>query len=109
MSTIPWQIAPDYENHHESSSSTEDDSTEDEEEPRFEEIHDTSTRPPLVDEQPDTLEKAETQQDNLVSAAPTRPTTLQKGRTRSSRKEEQCAPVGFWHYKMVRVFFQCGT
>lgn len=104
MSTIPWQIAPHYDNDHESSSDTESDSSENEEEPRFEEIRDHSTQSTPIGGQDDLLEKTETQQDNIGLAVSARPTPLQKGRTRSSRKEEPCPPVGFWHYKMVRSF-----
>ncbi|KAF2684996.1 hypothetical protein K458DRAFT_301687 [Lentithecium fluviatile CBS 122367] len=51
------------------------------------------------------LEKAETQQDSATTGTVTRPTTLQKGRTKSSRRgrEERCPPVGFWHWQMAGV------
>lgn len=88
-----WQIAPEYGSH-EPSSDTES-TLSDEEGPREEE----AVEPEDVDQS--NLEKAGTQRDNSSLAPPTRPTTLAKGRTRSSRKEPPCAPVGFWHYKMV--------
>ena len=49
------------------------------------------------------IEKVETQRDDGGAVPASRPTTLHKSRTKSSRKEGPPAPVGFWHWQMVRL------
>ncbi|KAH7077425.1 hypothetical protein FB567DRAFT_563451 [Paraphoma chrysanthemicola] len=46
---------------------------------------------------------SEDTQEDEAEAPPTRPATLQQGRTRSSRKEAPLEPVGFWHWSMAGV------
>ncbi|KAF2266275.1 hypothetical protein CC78DRAFT_459613 [Lojkania enalia] len=87
------QIAPDYD-HPDSSSDLESTITED-----LEESNDiqTQTTNQL------NIEKAETQHD-YEAVQPSRPATLQKGRSRSSRKAATPpTPVGFWHWQMAGV------
>ena len=80
------QIAPIYEAEHVSESDS-DSSSEGEESP--------------VGNRQD-IEKVETQQD-VARALATRPTTLQKARTKSNRAQAALAPVGFWHWSMAGV------
>lgn len=91
-----WQIAPEYE-HGDDSSDSESTVTEDEEEVPQEEVRTPSEQIPALLN----IEKAETQDEDGTSAPPTRPTTLQKARTKSSRSQAPPDPVGFWHYQMV--------
>lgn len=95
--TLGCQIAPHYE--HDPMSDSEESSTEEDDE--ITETEERGAHAEAVDSAD--LEKAETQQDATMTA--TRPATLQKGRTRSSRRirEEPHPPVGFWHWKMVGV------
>ena len=93
--TLGCQIAPDYDDV--SSSDSDSDSTNSEEGERVESSERTRTASEL------NIEKAETQREVGEMPQPVRPSTLQRGRTRSSRKEQQTLePVGFWHWQMVR-------
>ncbi|KAF2876218.1 hypothetical protein BDV95DRAFT_535626 [Massariosphaeria phaeospora] len=91
------QIAPHYE--HDQIVSDSDSTVSEEEEEEEQELHNES---PAQDGQEMDIEKAETQRDAGPTPAPTRPNTLQKGRTKSSRREP-AAPVGFWHWSMAGV------
>ncbi|KAF2112255.1 hypothetical protein BDV96DRAFT_649061 [Lophiotrema nucula] len=94
--TLGCQIAPDYDD---ASSSSDSESTISEEE---EEQQESSERTQTASEL--NIEKAETQHEAGETPQPIRPSTLQKGRTRSSRKEQQALePVGFWHWQMAGV------
>ncbi|KAH8731524.1 hypothetical protein GQ44DRAFT_604878 [Phaeosphaeriaceae sp. PMI808] len=88
------QIAPSY-NHEEwpynSDSSSDDESGED-----------SVAREEVVDDQLN-IDKVETQRDVQEHVPASRPNTLQRGRTKSSRKEPQQAPVGFWDWSMAGV------
>jgi hypothetical protein len=84
--TLGCQIAPNYEVEHVSESDS-DSSSEGEESP--------------VGNRQD-IEKVETQQDAARTLA-TRPTTLQKARTKSSRAQAPLEPVGFWDWSMAGV------
>jgi hypothetical protein len=80
------QIAPIYEAEHVSESDSDSSSEEEES---------------SVGNRQD-IEKVETQPDVARTLA-TRPTTLQKARTKSSRAQAPLEPVGFWHWKMAGV------
>lgn len=94
--TLGCQIAPHYEHDYDSSSSS--DSTSGEEE---EEVHDSEAQVQRGESDPDSLEKAETQQEIAAIRTSTRPTL--KTRTRSSRRGQPEPSVGFFHWKMAGV------
>jgi hypothetical protein len=100
-SEMHWQIAPEYQREAIAEDTSDSDSTISDEEAVSEERSNErdSGVPNGVD-----IEKTETATTEAATVPPTRPTTLQKGRTRSSRAAPPCEPVGFWHYKMVRIF-----
>lgn len=95
--TLGWQIAPDYD--HDGSEEHSESTTTDSED----EIAQGEEQEEAGGQQD--IEKSETQHDNVTVGSATRPTTLQKGRTKSCRKEEPHPPVGFWHWKMVRAAY----
>ena len=100
MPTTPalgCQIAPHYE--HDPLTDGESSTTDDEDETTETDTRDGQREVVASSE----LEKAETERDFVSTAAATRPTTMQRGRTRSSRRvrEEPHPPMGFWHWKMV--------
>lgn len=91
--TLGCQIAPHYDHEqwpYDSDSDSEENSGEG-----------SVAREEVAEESPPDIEKTETQADVGPSAPASRPTTLQRGRTKSSRKESQQEPVGFWHWSMV--------
>lgn len=94
--TLGCQIAPDYDHH--SSSDTDSSFSEDEDE-ISEQVDREDSDGRLA------VEKVETQPDDVTVRTPagaSRPAVLQKGPTRSSRREVE-DPVGFWHWKMGGV------
>lgn len=99
--TLGCQIAPNYA--HEQwpyNSSSESDS--DTEEEVVSALESGETQDALD------IEKAETQRDIGPAMLPSRPGTLQRGRTKSSRREAQLEPVGFWHWHMVLLSVYLG-
>jgi hypothetical protein len=92
--TLGCQIAPSY--HHEAWPYNSDSSSDDES------GEGSTAREEVAEGQPD-IEKAETQRDVGEIVQASRPNTLQKGRTKSSRKEPAQDPVGFWHWSMVCI------
>ena len=89
--TLGCQIAPHYD-HDQWPYNSDSSETESEAEDQVESQHELD------------IEKAETQADDGGIVPARRPTTLQRGRTKSSRKEVPRPPVGFWHWEMVRSF-----
>ncbi|KAF2733711.1 hypothetical protein EJ04DRAFT_553156 [Polyplosphaeria fusca] len=98
--TLGCQIAPDYDHH----SSSDSDSTFTEGEDEQEQIEEQSQDAGEL-----AIDKAETQHDEALRK-PTRPDTLQKGRTRSGRKDEAPRPpAGFWHWQMACLVCEAGV
>lgn len=96
--TLGCQIAPNYDHSQWPYNSDDSSETESEtEEHVIEAIESASSAQHELD-----IEKAETQCDTCGIAPASRPTTLQRGRSKSSRKEPPQTPVGFWHWQMVR-------
>ncbi|CAO2648741.1 Nn.00g096900.m01.CDS01 [Neocucurbitaria sp. VM-36] len=96
--TLGCQIAPHYDHEQWPYNS---DSTDSESE--IEEQVEEAVESAGFDQHGFDMEKAETQRD-VGGIVPTgRPTTLQRGRTKSSRKEVPQDPVGFWHWQMSGV------
>jgi hypothetical protein len=94
--TLGCQIAPNY-NHEQWPYNSEDSSTDSGSEEQVGSALELAATRDGFD-----IEMTETQHvpNGVLSS---RPTTLQKGRTRSSRKDAPQPPVGFWHWQMVCV------
>ncbi|KAJ4370761.1 hypothetical protein N0V83_005283 [Neocucurbitaria cava] len=105
--TLGCQIAPHYDNEqwpYNSDSSDSESETEGQHEEAVE-SHDVES-PDSTDQHAFDMEKIETQRDTggiVTATTATRPTALQRGRTKSSRKEAPQEPVGFWHWRMAGV------
>lgn len=97
--TLGCQIAPNYDHGQWPYNSDESSESESESEAQVEEaLESAESAQHELD-----IEKAETQRDICSNVPAGRPTTLQRGRTKSSRKEPPQAPVGFWHWQMAGV------
>ncbi|KAL6709658.1 hypothetical protein ACN47E_001086 [Coniothyrium glycines] len=93
--TLGCQIAPHYD-HEAWPFNSDSSSTESEHEEHTE----------ARDEAPSNWEAINTEKthtNELDGVPPSRPTTLQQKRTKSSRKDAPEASVGFWHWKMAGV------